>query len=340
MMECEPSYYKKFRCIAGECSDTCCAGWEIVLDEEAFARYRKVQGSFGEKLKKEIRQEGEEAYFALTEENRCPFLNKENLCEIYRHLGEDALCDICREHPRFYNWIGAYTEKGLGLCCEEAQRLLFEEKEPLTFVFTREGEEEEMAEDLQVLLQMRGEAFAILQDRKAALPDRIKDFVAYMSQVQRALDGEDAAETDTPASVALTPDYACTLLEFFLELDCLDDRWKALLLEAKGRVQDILAEGLSLLAEQEKRLYEWEHVAVYLLYRYFTEAIYDGDVMTRGRLVTVCLTLLALLAGYTALTEGYTEEKRDILLRLFSREIEYCPENMEALYEAIREGRI
>ena len=29
-----PSYFKKFRCIADKCPDTCCAGWEADLDGE------------------------------------------------------------------------------------------------------------------------------------------------------------------------------------------------------------------------------------------------------------------------------------------------------------------
>ena len=28
-----PDYYEKFSCIAGACEDTCCAGWEIDIDD-------------------------------------------------------------------------------------------------------------------------------------------------------------------------------------------------------------------------------------------------------------------------------------------------------------------
>ena len=46
MIWCEPSYIKEFHCIADKCSDTCCAGWEIVLDEDALERYEQTEGSF------------------------------------------------------------------------------------------------------------------------------------------------------------------------------------------------------------------------------------------------------------------------------------------------------
>ena len=36
-----PDYYHEFSCIAGECEDTCCAGWQIVADEAALKKYKK-----------------------------------------------------------------------------------------------------------------------------------------------------------------------------------------------------------------------------------------------------------------------------------------------------------
>ena len=30
-----PDYYKRFTCLADACDDTCCAGWQIVVDEKS-----------------------------------------------------------------------------------------------------------------------------------------------------------------------------------------------------------------------------------------------------------------------------------------------------------------
>lgn len=49
-----PDYYHEFSCIAGECEDTCCAGWQIVADEAALKKYKKVTGSFRKRLRKSI----------------------------------------------------------------------------------------------------------------------------------------------------------------------------------------------------------------------------------------------------------------------------------------------
>lgn len=144
----KPSFFDQFKCIGSACTDTCCAGWEIEVDETTAEGYLTEKGAFGDRLRREIGSEPGEYFFKL-KNNRCPFLNKENLCDIFINLGEDRLCDICREHPRFYNWFGDYTEVGLGLCCEEAERLLFSDSKPLTFVEeVTQDEDDELSEEM------------------------------------------------------------------------------------------------------------------------------------------------------------------------------------------------
>ena len=48
MLYTYPHYYRKFQCIASECEDTCCAGWEIMIDDKALEKYRRSHkpGSF------------------------------------------------------------------------------------------------------------------------------------------------------------------------------------------------------------------------------------------------------------------------------------------------------
>ena len=74
-----PEYYRKFRCIADKCRDNCCIGWEIDIDDETADFYRSVEGEFGERLKDSIN----EGSFILTEDERCPFLSRRGLCDIF-----------------------------------------------------------------------------------------------------------------------------------------------------------------------------------------------------------------------------------------------------------------
>ena len=41
-----PAFYKEFSCIAGSCPDTCCAGWQIMIDEKSLQKYRRFKGPF------------------------------------------------------------------------------------------------------------------------------------------------------------------------------------------------------------------------------------------------------------------------------------------------------
>ena len=43
----KPQYYDNFTCIADRCPDTCCAGWQIVIDDISLENYGKISGTFG-----------------------------------------------------------------------------------------------------------------------------------------------------------------------------------------------------------------------------------------------------------------------------------------------------
>ena len=112
-----PDYCKAFRCKADKCLHTCCAGWVIGIDDESLKRFMKDP---------EVSEKIEDGCFVLKEDGRCPFLRDDNLCDMILKHGEDYICDICREHPRFYNSFDDHTEAGIGLVCEEACRLVLE----------------------------------------------------------------------------------------------------------------------------------------------------------------------------------------------------------------------
>ncbi len=134
-----PSFYPAFRCRADRCRHSCCRGWEIDVDEESAELYRNMPGELGKELRESLFSDEEGWHFRLDEEERCPFLEADGLCRLIKRLGEDALCDICALHPRFFEELDADELWGLGLSCEEATALLLKEKE-LRFVCRETGE--------------------------------------------------------------------------------------------------------------------------------------------------------------------------------------------------------
>ncbi len=119
-------FYDSFRCTASACPDTCCAGWEIDVDSETAEYYESIPGTAGAFVREKlIPCDG--GIKLCCEGERCQFLRDDNLCELIIRFGEESLCDICREHPRFYSGMDGVTAVGVGLCCPEAARLWLSE---------------------------------------------------------------------------------------------------------------------------------------------------------------------------------------------------------------------
>ena len=121
-----PNYYKEFSCIAGSCPDTCCAGWQIVIDNKTLKKYQHFKGPFHNRLHNDI--DWKEHVFRQYN-RRCAFLNEENLCDIYTEAGPKMLCDTCRNYPRHIEGFEGLREISLSLSCPEAARILLSQKE-------------------------------------------------------------------------------------------------------------------------------------------------------------------------------------------------------------------
>ena len=127
MINIDVEIYSEFKCKADKCKHSCCKGWEIDIDEDSLLYYKSLDTKLGNEIRQNI-HEGEDTFFKLTDDKKCPFLKDDGLCKIIEELGEDALCDICRLHPRFFVEINDYSLAGVGLSCEKASELLFEKK--------------------------------------------------------------------------------------------------------------------------------------------------------------------------------------------------------------------
>lgn len=168
----KPDFYDAFHCIASRCRHSCCVGWEIDIDGDTADLYSELPGELGEELRRNI-ELSPEPHFVMTQSGRCPFLRADGLCRLILTLGEDALCDICAEHPRFYNFSGGREESGLGLCCEEVVRLLYSSVEPLGFIVEDDGEADEDSPEEAMIYALRGKVLNRLADRTMPLHERM-----------------------------------------------------------------------------------------------------------------------------------------------------------------------
>lgn len=138
-----PSYYKDFKCIADRCNHSCCEGWEIDVDEDSVKRFRAIQ-----RIEKELVLTGDTAHFRLRPDERCPFLKDNGLCDLILEFGEDILCNICRDHPRFIVNTTDSVETGLGMACEAAADLILSDTDRFELITVREDDIPEEPDEL------------------------------------------------------------------------------------------------------------------------------------------------------------------------------------------------
>lgn len=185
-----PVFYKEFSCIAGACPDTCCAGWQIMIDDRSLKKYRRFRGSFRNRLHNDIDWK-EQAFRQY--EHRCAFLNEENLCDLYSEAGKDMLCDTCRKYPRHIEEFEGLREYSLSLSCPEAARIFLSHKEKIAFVTKEIPSSDETYDDFDYLLftalmDTRDYFFSVIQDRTVPVRLRCQKLLACAHDFQLSLD--------------------------------------------------------------------------------------------------------------------------------------------------------
>lgn len=238
-----PDFYPAFRCRASACRHSCCRGWEIDVDEKSAQRYRELPGELGEALRTALFEDGEGWHFRLDGEERCPFLEPDGLCCLIRELGEEALCDICALHPRFFQEIGEDELWGLGLSCEAATALLLE-KEELRFRCDETGEETDLAGLLARLgRELPAELLRYVprtgEERRRELLERFRDTEPIDEAWERELEELERGplpETAEAAGYQRIYEYF-----FFRQIEQLEDRGAARAADYAAAMTDLLA---------------------------------------------------------------------------------------------------
>ncbi|MBE6587398.1 MAG: hypothetical protein E7647_03170 [Ruminococcaceae bacterium] len=290
-----PKYYKDFKCIADRCRHSCCIGWEIDIDKASLEKYEKADGVYGDSIRQSI-ERGETPHFRLAEDERCPHLDGRGLCRIICNLGEEYLCDICREHPRFYNFSGGRGEAGIGLSCEEAARIILSSDDYGEIEKIGEIEEPENGEPLDFdAKESRSRIYGILSDRLVPYPERLQTIYEEFGVC--------------PGDVS-DGDWR----ELISSLEYLDESHRELLLSYTSDTST--PEGLSDILER---------ALAYFVYRHLSPSRDGGEARASLGFALFCERLLCAVAR--AVPERAPEE----LAQIISEELEYSEENTEAV---------
>ena len=325
MIYIKPSFYDDFKCIASKSTDNCCIGWEIDVDEKAIDKYNSVQGEFGDEIRRKIitSPDGSRC-FGLDENDRCPFLNDKNLCRIIINCGEDALCHICKNHPRFYEWFPGVTECGLGLSCEEVSRILLSDTNRLIFTETNDGEkinldskEDTVISDNYIFISGLREVFYdILFDDGKSYYEKLEKII---------LRAQNFCGEELPLKSNKE------LIESYKRTEPIDDNWTCY-------IDDLLLNFESYAKKREEFKEKFKNdklypkILAYIFYRHLSKSAFDGGVMER---ICFCLEGVKFIELCDMKTycrkNKLTLEDRIENLKNWSKQVEYSEENTDYL---------
>lgn len=354
-----PDYYDDFCCIADKCNDCCCIGWELDIDDATFDKYRSMKGKFAERLRLSMvdgdEKTGQCNTFRL-ENDRCPFLNEKNLCEVYINLGESALSQVCSGFPRFFIGYADRLEGCLSLSCEEVGRLLFSKQDSIFFI-ERETKEKLLTDDETIYMEeiayVRDRCIDIMQNRSKSIEIRIRELLCFTFKAQEIINKGEAEILKKLADIdfietALTKDFLSTsksLISFddFLDevfyildgLEVLGEEWERYLSLLKEKFDFKSLESFNDYSLDTSQIPIWyENLIVYFLHRHLIKAIYDSDIVGRVKFVYLGFFVIkALMAVAYSINKRIDMTDMIILSKAYSKEVEHSEENIAYLLD-------
>lgn len=316
-----PDYYEKFSCIADKCEKTCCASWQVVVDDEARQRYEKETAKLGEKLREYMTFDGEDYIFRL-ENGRCPFLDDRNLCEIYSALGQKSLCRTCERYPRFETDFGGRKELGLSVSCPTAARLiLLKDGFPTYKDSETDGIPEPNSIDPELYFSvMRARTHILKLLHEADELDEAFDKIVEFTAAFQKLTNSDCVFDETEKLISKKPkpvkrEYGLNCLDELLSLEKLDSATHELALSKHGSKPDFHIHKNML-----KRLFE------YYIYRYFSLTVFGEAPLSAVRLAIFGVSCVASL-----LPENASENDVIDAAVAYSREVEHSQKNLDTV---------
>ena len=308
MKKIYPNYYKKFKCIANRCPDSCCQGWDVVVDEESEIYYNGISGGFGDKIREvtAIDEDGDRI-FSL-KNGKCPFWNEDKLCDIYINLGEEHLCATCKKFPRITMDYECFKEYTLSLACPESAKLILSEDFTIpdnfqNYNFSDVGYNGKI---MKFLLNARIKSAEILSNKNLPFNQNLINCLKFNKEIQNIfspLKNENVEKYE---------DFSF-LFKIYERLEFID----------KSYCEKIKNASKFLPSRRFDK--EFRRLSIYYIYRYYLNAIETLDVLSAVKQIVCAYIVIGALAR--------SENDSNIIkiTQTYSKEVEHSYENMETL---------
>ncbi len=301
-----PSFYKDFKCIAGDCPDSCCQGWEVDADDASLEFYKTLTGDIRNRIDSVLdRDEFGNTIFRLADKKRCPFLNAENLCDMHIAIGGEHTPYTCRMFPRFINDFGGTREMGVSFSCPVASDMMFGLTEPMRFVSELNELPPELNEiDAQTyfyLVKAREKAFSIVQDRTHPIHQRLIRLLDFGVEIQKDLEEYQEGSDDID------------FFDVFRNPELINPQWIDRV--NNGKVKPVSDEIFN------------ENIASYFIFRYFLTAVNDYDVLSKIKMAVIGVLIVTYFGE-----DSWT-------IHLWSKETEHSQYNMDRYRELLKNAK-
>lgn len=358
-----PDYYKKFKCIGGECEDNCCAaGWQITIDDESLEKYETMEGEIGVRLRNSI--DWENGMFEQFE-HKCALLNENGLCDVYCDAGEDKMCILCQRYPRHYEEFENVREISLSVSCPEAAKIVLGNRGKVGF-YTETDEEEEEYEDFDYLmytklLDIREILLDVLHERKGSVAHRISKLLDIVHGIQGLIDNDEIFGIDEQEQRALTEqinyrrytgkmklrqEYMAEMMQNLHRLEVLRPTWTDFIREVQSILYVYLdAEEYGKLCEEfdsfyGERMQEYEQLMSYFIYTYFCGAVYDYEVESKLRFgIAAVIIIHEMDMAMWYKNKDLTFEEQVGLVHNYSMEIEHSDLNLDDMERMVMNNK-
>ena len=224
-------FYEKFYCIGDKCSDTCCGGWRIGVDENTYQVYMGLEEPYRSEICNNIKQNRNGQYEIIKDKaGRCPFLNEKNLCNIYLKVSPDALSQTCKTYPRkiinYYDVIMATVS----ITCPVVTRMVLEQKEPIEFDYIEDENQNIMDKANGILFNelINGLVVSldILQIREFSLSQRFFLLFLLTDEIQSFVDKKEIVSMRTTVDKYRFHEYRQMILDKYYDLISFQqERW-------------------------------------------------------------------------------------------------------------------
>ena len=354
-----PDYYRQFTCIGGKCPDTCCAGWEIVIDDKTLEKYKKYPGGFGNRLRNSInfKRKSFKQY-----DRRCAFLNEENLCDIYTEAGEKLFCKTCRQYPRHEEEYENVRELSLSLSCPEAARMILSQDRQNLIYDEKKGHSEDYGDFDELLfsqlLDGRDAFWKLIENENVPMAVRMMQMLSMGHHLQKNISEGQLFGLENIYDHYLSEGAANRMNVYLKEkwekpgsryhvmkgmFSCLH-KLEALSADWPGKVRHYEKILFSGGRKKYEALHQYrmpdkiaEQLLSYFIYVYFAGAVYDGMPYSKVKLAVISTMLIEDMVCAKAAEKGQLSfEAIADAAHSYAREVEHSDLNLQRLSTMFR----